>query len=357
MAKWDEKKNKRFRLDRLLVAPAGALLVGAKLAEVISPEVVSIFAVFGLVFPIVLLVFFVGIAMRMLRGGIKELVWPVILLIWIQPNISSTIGGWGTSPDFSQSLQELSIATYNVRRMDEYEWLEGDKTRDEILEWLGDNRFDVMCFQEFPPAMKNKVSKAIGGAEVMMVGSGAGPATATSLTVLNVEKWVAPGETHPRGIITDVISAVGHDTIRIFNVHLQSVGFARNDYDAVREGPDAEQSKKLWARLSTAYSKRASQAKAVRETVEKSPFPIVLLGDFNDTPVSFTLSKLCASGASELTDSYTSAGEGLGATYVGDIPWLRIDYILNSNNFKTKSFTTHQVKLSDHRPISATLVY
>jgi len=357
MARRVDTKKKRFRLDRFIVGPAGVLLIGAKLAEVISPEIISIFAIFGLIFPVVLLVFFVGVAMRMLRGGIKELVWPIILLIWIQSDISSTIGGWGTSPDISKDTHELSIATFNVRRMDEYNWLEGEKTRGEILEWLKKNRFDVMCFQEFPPAMSVEVSKAIGGEEVMMVGTGAGPATATSLKVINVEKWVAPGETRPLGIITDVISPGGNDTIRIFNVHLQSVGLGRNDYDAVRDGPDAEQSKKLWSRLSSAYSLRAVQAQAVHETVENSPFPIILLGDFNDTPVSYTLSTLCQSGESKLTDSYTSAGEGLGSTYVGYIPGLRIDYILSSSPLQTKSFTTHQIELSDHRPISATLVY
>ena len=86
-------------------------------------------------------------------------------------------------------------------------------------------------------------------------------------------------------------------------------------------------------------------------------YPVILLGDFNDTPVSFTLSTLKGSSSTELFDAFSKGGEGLGATYVGDVSGLRIDYILYADEFELHSFNTYPVELSDHRPISAVLSY
>ena len=355
MKKKKKKGKSRFGIDSFLVGPAGAIIIGAKLSEFISPEIFSFLALCGLVFPAALLVFSLGVVLRLFRRNWKGMIWPVLLILWIQNSVILTIGGWGTSAELTPESKQISIGTYNVRRMDEYEWLEGDKTRDEIVSWLSDNKFDVMCFQEFPSTMKRKVSDALGGKEILINNRGSGPAIATSLQIAHYEPWFAPVEDVPRGIIADVIR--GRDTIRIFNVHLQSVGLKGDDYDAVREGPDAEQRKRLFSRLSSAYASRAAQARAVRETVDISPYPIILLGDFNDTPVSFTLSTLKGPNSNELFDAFAKGGEGLGATYVGDISGLRIDYILYADIFKLQSFHTYSVELSDHRPISAVFSY
>jgi endonuclease/exonuclease/phosphatase family metal-dependent hydrolase len=351
----ENKDKSRFGIDSLLVGPAGALIIGAKLSEFISPELFPFLAICGLVFPAALMVFSLGVVLRLFRRDWKGMIWPVLLIFWIQNSVILTIGGWGTSSELMPDSKQISIGTYNVRRMDEYEWLEGDKTRDEIVSWLSENKFDIMCFQEFPSNMKGRVSEALGGKEFLVNKTGSGPAIATSLHIAHYEPWFAPGEDVPRGIFADVIQ--GGDTIRIFNVHLQSVGLKGDDYDAVREGPDAEQRKRLFSRLSSAYVSRAAQARAVREAVESSPYPIILLGDFNDTPVSFTLSTLKGPNSNLLLDAFAKGGEGLGATYVGEISGLRIDYILYADIFKLQSFNTYPVELSDHRPISAVFSY
>ena len=350
------KKGKtRLGIDTFIVGPAGVLLIGAKLSEFISPEYFSFLSLCGLVFPASLLLFSLGVVLRMIRRDWKGMVWPVLLMFWIQNSVILTIGGWGTSSEVSSESNQISIGTFNVRRMDEYKWLEGDKTRDEIVSWLSENKLDILCFQEFPSSMKSRVSDALGGKEMLLNKSVSGPAIATSLKIAKFEPWFAPGEDVPRGIFADVIQ--GGDTIRVFNIHLQSVGLIGDDYEAVREGPDAEQSKRLFSRLSSAYVARATQARAVRKEVDSSPHPVILLGDFNDTPVSFTLSTLKGSSSTELFDAFSKGGEGLGATYVGDVSGLRIDYILYADKFELHSFNTYPVELSDHRPISAVFSY
>ena len=80
-----------------------------------------------------------------------------------------------------------------------------------------------------------------------------------------------------------------------------------------------------------------------------SPYPIILCGDFNDTPTSFTYKQL----SKDLNDSFTNSGRGLGSTYNGKIPALKIDYILYSPNLNQVDFETNEVKLSDHYPIKS----
>jgi len=331
------------------------LLASAKMGEFISPEVFPLFAIFGLVFPFVLLAFVLGVVLRLFRGRWKGLIVPFLMCFFLQSSIASTLGGIGTVPELKKGSSTISIGTFNVRRLDEYAWLEGEKTRNDIFAWLESTSFDVMCFQELPFEMIDQVSSSLGGATVKHVGTGSGTAIATNLKVAGVKPWIFAEEDFARGLVLDVISPHRKDTIRIFNVHLQSVGLVGGDYDAVRSGPDSEQSKQLWSRLSSAYSIRAAQATALRTSMDSSPYPVLLCGDFNDTPVSFALSTL-RSGSPKLHDSFALAGSGLGSTYVGDIPGLRIDYIMSSSSLQVVSFVTHDIELSDHRPLSAVFI-
>ncbi|MBT6174791.1 MAG: endonuclease/exonuclease/phosphatase family protein [Flavobacteriales bacterium] len=344
-----------IRLDHFILEPAMIILVGAKISELISPEIFPLFAIFGLSFPYALLVFFIGVVLRLIRGGWKGLVVPFIMLLFLQSSIALTIGGIGTVPELTDDSSNISVGTFNVRRMDEYQWLEGDKTRNDIFTWLSSTSLDIMCFQEMPVEMKEEVSRSLGGATVKHVGNGAGTAIATKLKIVDFEPWTFEDENFARGIILDVISPKSNDTIRVYNVHLQSVGFVGGDYDAVRSGPDTEQSKKLWSRLSSAFSRRSAQTTVLRASIDSSPYPVILCGDFNDTPVSFALSTL-RSGSPKLFDAFALAGSGLGSTYVGDIPGLRIDYIMSSSSLEVVSFETHEIELSDHRPISAVFI-
>ena len=351
----EKKRKPRFGIDTFILGPAGVLIAGAKLSELISPEIVPFLAFCGLVFPAALLMFTLGVVLRLIRRDWKGMIWPVLFMFWIQNSVILTIGGWGTYSEVSAEANEISIGTFNVRRMDEYKWLEGDKTRDEIVSWLSENKFDVMCFQELPSSMRGKVSNALGTKEIVTNKRGSGPAIATSLNIATYGPWFAPGEEIPRGVFADLVQ--NGDTVRIFNVHLQSVGLEGGDYEAVREGPDSEQRKRLFSTLSAAYVARASQARALRDALDKSPHPIILVGDFNDTPVSFALSTLKASETWPLFDAFSKGGEGLGSTYVGDVSGLRIDYILYSKRFELHSFHTYPVELSDHRPLSAVFSY
>jgi endonuclease/exonuclease/phosphatase family metal-dependent hydrolase len=144
------------------------------------------------------------------------------------------------------------------------------------------------------------------------------------------------------------------DTVRVFNIHLQSTRLAQKDIDFVMNtAPDiqnADNYKNIYRKLANAYSTRAQQARLIALEINKSPHPVIVCGDFNDTPTSFAYHRV----AKNLEDAFINSGKGMGNTYNNALlPPIRIDYILYSNIFKSNDFTVIDAPYSDHFPIMA----
>jgi len=151
--------------------------------------------------------------------------------------------------------------------------------------------------------------------------------------------------------------AMGSDTVRIFNVHLSSIGFEASDYEDAQNVTDEDARNRILQRLQLAWEKRSSQARKVANAASISPHPVVLAGDFNDTPVSYAAEQM----ADCLVDAYHRSGwwnsPALGGTYQGDLPFLRIDQMWHSPELACESYETADVALSDHRPIVGTFAF
>ena len=332
---------KRISLDGLILVPSSGVMLVGGLCKFVSPEFVPWLAVVGLLFPFALFVFVIGLVLRVSRGYWKGMIWPLVIVGCAYGDIGRTVGGLGGDAEV-EGETELSVTSFNVRRMDEYNWIDGDETRNELFEWMEGNSADVLCLQEFPSNMEPRLRQLLPRYSVITISQTSGPAFVSNRKVINGGKWSPNGKA--RGLYADIL--VDDDTVRVVNVHLQSVGLARDDYDAVRDGTDAEDRKRLLGRLSAAYKLRADQAQKLNDFIATSPYKTILAGDFNDTPISYALNCI-----ENMNDAFTTSGSGLGATYVGDLQGLRIDYLLYSDSISCSEFTTHNIKLSDHRPI------
>jgi endonuclease/exonuclease/phosphatase family metal-dependent hydrolase len=98
---------------------------------------------------------------------------------------------------------------------------------------------------------------------------------------------------------------------------------------------------------------RSREAEMVKKDMVICPYPKILCGDLNDIPVSYTYDVL----AEGMVDGFRTWGKGSASTYNGNIPALRIDYILNSKNFRLRSYQTLKVPYSDHFPVVADMVF
>lgn len=144
------------------------------------------------------------------------------------------------------------------------------------------------------------------------------------------------------------------DTFRVFNVHLQSLKFTPGNLNYL-ENPsletkqDIKRTKSLLAKLKNGFIQRKLQADRVALEIEKSPYPVIVCGDFNDVPNSYAYGRI----RGDLQDVFVKKGVGLGRTFSGIAPTLRIDNIFTSKAFTVNQFLLVDKKLSDHFPLIA----
>lgn len=156
--------------------------------------------------------------------------------------------------------------------------------------------------------------------------------------------------------ILDEAAARKKSRIRIYNLHLQSFRFAKQDYAVMQkqtkqQAIDIEGSKGIITRLRLGYQHRAEQVDLVKENMIACDFPKIICGDFNDIPVSYTYRQLCAG----MKDVFSEAGSGIETTYKGSMPSFRIDYILFDNPMRAISYNSISEVPSDHKLIVAEL--
>ena len=87
------------------------------------------------------------------------------------------------------------------------------------------------------------------------------------------------------------------------------------------------------------------------EHIRKSPYPVIVCGDFNDTPVSYAYRTVLG----DLKDAFVESGRGISNTYNGILPSFRIDYILYDPKFSAGNYRRDKVYLSDHFPVRCLL--
>ncbi len=337
-------------------------LAFAYLANHVSPAKYWFVAFFGLAYPFSLLInigFIVFWAWRKKTWFIISLV--VILLGF--SNISRFVQISSSDKKQNQS-NEVKLISYNVRTFNHYRQENEGSLRDSILHFLRSEEPDIICFQEYliqedMEEMKEKfIIEQLERFPYQILGR-IPRKKYYGNTIFSVYPIVKKGKlkfsgTHNACIFADI--KVNDDTIRIYNVHLQSISFQKNDYyfvDSITVGFDSawiEKAKNISRRLKQAYIKRAKQVDMLKTHISDSPHPVIVCGDFNDTPVSYTYNEV----KGNLRDAFISAGQGIGNTYRGKFPSFRIDFIFHDRALTSKKYKTHDIRFSDHYPVSFT---
>ncbi len=123
-------------------------------------------------------------------------------------------------------------------------------------------------------------------------------------------------------------------TIRLFNIHLQTTGMT-----------PAFQGNNLLHTYQLNAKERNLQAQLLAEAIASSPYPVIVCGDLNDTPISYAYRQLTA----QLNDCFLEAGNGWGGTYQPANNLFRIDYTFCSPELKTLAYHLYSNCWSDHR--------
>jgi endonuclease/exonuclease/phosphatase family metal-dependent hydrolase len=272
--------------------------------------------------------------------------------------------------DFSQKdSSSLRILTWNVRSWDEFttKKLDASGHRLPMLHLVGQQRADVLCFQEFfEPADTAKsnirfiqrefqypyyfFSKdfrfRVNKYEMGTIIFSKYPIVNTYRTRFNPDTSIKTESL----IAADI--EFRNKIVRIFTTHLQSVLFKPKDFrnvEIIRNAEDSmlQASRSLAKKLKGALGIRGYQADIVRKQLDACSYPYVICGDFNDVPNSYTYFHIRA----DLQDAFIAKSFGIGRSYIHISPTLRIDYILPSKEFKVIQTMKITSPYSDHHAV------
>jgi endonuclease/exonuclease/phosphatase family metal-dependent hydrolase len=322
----------------------------------ISPEVLPYTGVLPLLIPLFLFFNIFLLVVLFLRRKLIFLIPALALIIGF--------GFIGATYQFNKKEENpegLTLLSYNVRlfnlgiKQDDKKSL----TRNSI-QWAREFPADIKCFQEFYqnytiPTYNSIKQISDNGAYEYKYELMEGDAKKNSygLAIFSRYPIINSGKVFQNNWTNGAIFAdikVNKDTIRIYNTHLESMSIKADDLnhiDGIKENY-----KDTYRKLRSGTVTRAAQVRILKEHIQLSPYPVIVAGDFNDLPYSFTYNTL----KENLNNAFEEAGRGFGFTYNRVLFFLRIDNIFADPVFKVRDFNTHrEVDYSDHYPISAVL--
>ena len=258
----------------------------------------------------------------------------------------------------------IKIMSYNVRLFGLYDWKNNIRNRNDILNYLKKEEPDIVCFQEFFFDKSRRfttidtIKKLLKARNIHFEAASSlydsqfwGVATCTRFPIINKGKIKFQGSKGNICIYSDI--QIGDNIVRVYNVHFESYHLPEDRLD--RMADDLQENPKYWLNvfrlMARSYERRGRQVDIVRASMDSCPHPVIVCGDFNELVTSYVYRQMSRG----MKDAFLESGFGLGVTYAGRIPLLRIDYILHSPQLRSSSFKVSKVKLSDHYPISSVI--
>jgi endonuclease/exonuclease/phosphatase family metal-dependent hydrolase len=355
-----------FILNRIVFALNGLAILALLLsyaAPYISPELYWPIAFLGLAYPVIVATHFLFIIYWIAVFKLKFLYSFVALMLgysfipsYLQLNAKRT----------TEKENVLNIVDFNVKNLGTFEKIKLTEP-DKFFDVLEKVHPDVLCFQEFREygelkgrILHKKLYKQLRGFHSYNITVENNQKHGQDYVVFSRFPIIDSGVVeHQEGtsnfsVFVDIV-AYG-DTIRVINTHLQSIKFDAPDYKAVKNIKIVDDSTvsaytNITRKLKVAFVKRAKQAQAVRDFIDLSPYKVIVMGDFNDSPLSYAYRTV----KGKLKDSFIQSGSGLGRTYVGAMPSFRIDFIFHDPSFTSYNYFAKAFEFSDHKMISCSI--
>ena len=288
----------------------------------------------------------------------------IILAVLLVPIVLAIV--WAALLLFSHGTphddyeRHLSVLTYNTHQMGMYE----KAYQNRVIRYLQRQDADIICLQEVDVYKNDKyltlpeLRKALEKY----------PYTYFDFKIYNKrhQYGLAVFSKYPltnkntiryssRGNISDYCDVVvGPDTFRLFNNHLESNRLEAKDLpDSIESNALKESAQRISDKLVSARKIRQQQADAIYEELKQSPYPVIVAGDFNVTPLSYTYLKIRSALLKDcfLATSWGKWGATVSKRHVG----ARIDYILCSKQLNPVETHIDRINCSDHYPMTATV--
>lgn len=336
------------------------ILIISAYSSYLDPEMFPILSNMGLGYPIILLI------------NLSYIVfWIILKKKYIQ---YSLIGILITCPQLfiyapfnlqnkDISSEKIKVISYNVMS---FNALRKEKNgTNTILEYLKKSNADILCLQEYNVSSNPKyvtqkdVNKALKDYPYKSINSIGGKNSGNRLAIyskypINKVDPIAYKSSYNGSVAYNL--KIGKKDYLLINNHFESNKITREDkvvYERIINMSKKDQivsdTKGLISKFVEASSIRQKQAKTVANYIKNSKLPyIIICGDFNDSPLSYTNKLL----EENLDNAFVKSGKGLGISYNQNKFYFRIDNILTSKNLKAHNCVVDKsIKASDHYPI------
>lgn len=365
------KKGNNFLHKVLLFANFLAIiaLLLSYCATVVDPLSFWYFTMFGLAYPFILLANVLFLILWVLLRKWFFLYSLVFILIGYQP-LTRTFGfRFATEKQILADSNSLNLMTYNVHNFRNQKGELDTTLTNGFLSLIKSEDPDVIGFQEFFSRHKGKydfkdsVFKQLDFKSYYFSKTDSNDYEYTGVAVYSKYPVIGKGEVKfetreggNKAIWVDIKK--NQQIIRVYAVHLASISFQPEDYSFINEvkedinnSKDVTSSKRIIRKLKIAFEKRSKEVKLLKKHMASCTTPYVVMGDFNDTPASYTLAQM----SEGLKNAFKEKGAGLAKTYNGDFPNFQIDYILASPSFHVETYKIIKKDYSDHYPIKVSL--
>lgn len=240
--------------------------------------------------------------------------------------------------------EKIVACTYNVN----YFSYQKEINAPSIARMMSEKGVTLFALQEFEPNMYYNLNEIIGELDFLPYNTiniqegNIGMAIFSKYPIVQSHR-IGFENSNNGALWADII--ISGDTVRVINNHLQTTGY----YSSSGHGLEY-----VIRKMAENFTKRAHQVSVIREFIDNTPYPVIVMGDFNDTPKSYAYSKI---KGDDLYDTFHKARPQLGGTYLWTFGLVRIDFIMHSKEFRTISYKMISSPLSDHKPIFSVLEY
>lgn len=249
--------------------------------------------------------------------------------------------------------KDFVVMSYNVRLFNLFQWIERESVKDEMKAFIDEQNPDILCIQEYSETA-NVDLRVYKHKFIFMQGNKikTGQAIFSKFPIIDQGNIEFP-ESDNLIVYADIRK--GSDTIRVYNMHLQSIKISPDVSEMQEhvETIDQQKSQMVFKRIGQAFTKQQLQAEILMKHKKECKFPMIICGDMNNSAFSYVYRSI----KGNLNDCFEEAGKGFGETYNFKYYPARIDYIFADKSMKVKSFQNFpQFKNSDHYPIVTRLM-
>ena len=302
----------------------------------IEPKRFAFISVLSLTVPFLILINILFAIYWLLKVKKQVLLSAIVLLIGFQ--YLGSLYKFSTSKHVEDS-ENIAVMNYNVRLFNLFNWLPEEDIAQKISTFIKEKNPDIISMQEYRPDEKLSLGDYHKYEEIAGDRIKNGQAIFSKFPIVNSGSIEFPN-TGNNAIFVDVVKGV--DTIRVYNVHLQSLKI-----DANKDPLKNETSENLFKRVSNTFRMQQFQTELFLMHKSICPYKLIICGDFNNTAYSYVYNEI----SEGLQDAFVEAGNGFGRSFNFKFFPVRIDFILADDSFEINGFKTFDVKYSDHYPI------